>query len=164
MIGSERRFIFLLVLGNQCTVWVDLLVVELAVLVLDRVDDVLTTLQRQLDAQLEPPVPALHHGLHLAGLHHTRPLRPQLVEGRLDVVVVDAPAAVVDEDGPEAQFVCVMGSGGWVSGVSLDVKMILTLPTQTSVAIPQTYTSQQSSARIISSRDVLPSLALESKE
>ena len=58
-------FIFLLVLGNQCTVWVDLLVVELAVLVLHGVDDVLPALQRQLDAQMGPPVTTRHHCLYL---------------------------------------------------------------------------------------------------
>ena len=108
--GSERRF-GCLVLGNQCTVWVDLLVVELAILIFNWIDDILTTLQGQLDAQPQPPVPPLDHGLHLTGLHHTGPLCPQPLEGCLNVVVVDAPAAVVYEDGSEAQLVSVMSSG-----------------------------------------------------
>ena len=99
------------VLVDQRAVWIDFLIIELAVLVFDRVDDVLPTLQGQLDAELRPPVPALHHGLHLAGLDHAGPLCPQPLEGCLYVVVVDAPAAVVYEDGSEAQLVSVMSSG-----------------------------------------------------
>ena len=100
------------VLVDQRAVWVDFLIIELAVLVFDRVDDVLPTLQGQLDPEVRPPVPALHHGLHLAGLDHAGPLCPQPLEGSLDVVVVDAPAAVVNEDRPEAQLIGVVGSGG----------------------------------------------------
>ena len=52
-------------LVHECSVRVDGLVVELAVLVLHGVDDVPPALQRQLDAQLGPPVAPGHHGLHL---------------------------------------------------------------------------------------------------
>ena len=100
------------VLVDQRAVWIDFLIIELAVLVFDRVDDVLPTLQGQLDPELRPPVPALHHGLHLAGLDHTGPLSLQSLEGVLDVLVVDAAAAVVNQDGPEAQLIGVVRCGG----------------------------------------------------
>ena len=53
------------VLVDEGTVRVDGLVVELAVLVFHGVDDVLPALQRQLDAQMGPPVTTRHHCLYL---------------------------------------------------------------------------------------------------
>ena len=112
---SERKkmlFLNLAVLINQCSVRVNFLIIKFRIFVFSRVDDILTTLQCQLDPQLGPPVLALDHGLHLAGLNHTGPLSLQSLEGVLDVLVVDAPAAVVNEDRPEAEFIGVMRSGG----------------------------------------------------
>ena len=53
------------VLVDEGTVRVDGLVVKLAVLVLHGVDDVPPALQRQLDAQMGPPVTTRHHCLDL---------------------------------------------------------------------------------------------------
>ena len=105
-------FFYLNVLINQCSIRVYFLIIKFGILVFSRIDDILTTLQGQLDAQLWPPVPALDHGLHLTGLDHAGPLSLQTLEGVLDVLVVDAPAAVVNEDRPEAEFIGVMRSGG----------------------------------------------------
>ena len=105
-------FLFLAVLINQCSVGVYFLIIKFGILIFSRIDNILTTLQCQLDPQLRSPVLALDHGLHLAGLNHTGPLSPQSLEGVLDVLVVDAAAAVVNQDGPEAQLIGVMGCGG----------------------------------------------------
>ena len=112
---SERKkmlFLNLAVLINQCSVRVNFLIIKFRVFVFSRVDDILTTLQCQLDPQLGPPVLALDHGLHLAGLDHAGPLSLQSLESCLDVLVVDAPAAVVNQDGSEAQLVGVVRCGG----------------------------------------------------
>ena len=103
---------FLAVLINQCSVGVYFLIIKFGIFIFSRIDNILTTLQRQLDPQLRSPVLALDHGLHLAGLDHTGPLGLQSLEGVLDVLVVDAAAAVVNQDGPEAQLIGVMGCGG----------------------------------------------------
>ena len=50
---------------DKTSIRIDRLIVELAVLVLHGVDDVLPALQRQLDAQMGPPVTTRHHCLYL---------------------------------------------------------------------------------------------------
>ena len=50
---------------NKCSIRVDLLVVELAVLVLEWVEDVLTAFKCQLYSKVRASVTALHHSLHL---------------------------------------------------------------------------------------------------
>ena len=109
---KENLISYLTVLINQCSIRVDFLIVKFGIFVFSRVDNILTTLQCQLDPQLRPPVPALDHGLHLTGLDHTGPLRLESLEGVLDVLVVDAPAAVVNQDGPEAELIGVVRCGG----------------------------------------------------
>ena len=49
---------------------------------------------------------------HLTGLDNTAQLRLDLLETVRDVVQVDAPAAVVHQDGPEAELLGVESSGG----------------------------------------------------
>ena len=49
---------------------------------------------------------------HLVGVDDTAVGGPHLLEGGVDVVVPDPPAAVLDEDSPEAQLDGVICSGG----------------------------------------------------
>ena len=55
-----------------------------------------------------PPVSS-----HLARVDNTAVRGPHLLEGGVDVVVPDPPAAVLDENSSEAQLYCVIGGGGW---------------------------------------------------
>ena len=96
-------------------------------------------------------------------LDHESPTALHLLVGRQDVLLVYATAAVVNEDGAEAEFLGVERGGGYESGKELDKKEIPSAwimptypPTQTSVAIPQTNTSVQPSLSIKSSRQVFP--------
>ena len=53
------------------------------------------------------------YNLHLAGLHHTPEAVLDLLEAVGNVVVVDAAAAVVNQDGAEAKILSVECSGSW---------------------------------------------------
>ena len=53
------------------------------------------------------------YNLHLAGLHHTPEAVLDLLEAVGDVVVVDAAAAVVNQDGAEAKILGVECGGSW---------------------------------------------------
>ena len=51
-------------------------------------------------------------GAHLTGLDNTAQLRLDLLETLRDLVQLDAPAAVIHQDSPEAKLLGVEGCGG----------------------------------------------------
>ena len=77
-----------------------------------RVVQSVPALPGQHQPQCGPPVVALHQRLHLAGLHHTPELGPDLVKAIGDVGQVYPPAAVLHQDRPEAELLGVESSGG----------------------------------------------------
>ena len=73
--------------------------------------------QQTTNSWQEPPGWA--SSSHLTGLDHTAQLGLDLLETVRDVVQVDAPAAVIHQDGPEAELLGVEGCGGWQTEVLL---------------------------------------------
>ena len=130
---------------------------QFAVWIVRGITQSVPALPRQDHPERRAPVMALDHGLHLGknmfkkvtipvpyltGLHHTPKAGLDLLEAVGDVVVVDAAAAVVNQDGAEAKILGVECGGSWnkatfIIKTSCQSCSFL-LPTQTSVAMPQT--------------------------
>ena len=86
--------------------------VEFRIFIFSRIGKLISELQSQLVSQLWSAVSAQHHILHLSRLNHQTVPVLNLLEGLGNVLLVDPSAAVLDQDGPEAELQGVEGRGG----------------------------------------------------
>merc|ERR1712072_242819 len=84
---------------------------ELAVWIVRGVAQLVPTVPCQDHSKSRASVKALYHSFHLTGLHHTPKADLDLLKAVGDVVIVDASAAVVNQNGAEAEILGVEGGG-----------------------------------------------------
>ena len=103
------RVTFILIPDNQCSIRITRFSVKFTVLVLGRVGEVVPELQSQLVAQLRPPVPAQDHVLHLRGVDDQPVPGVDLFKGCFNVLLINATAAIVNQNCTEPKLQCVKG-------------------------------------------------------